>query len=263
MMEKKFFKCLIAATLGIAMVAGMIISTPALTARAANSTKGAYTTVSFEKVKWNEKLSDEENDKKLSVNRYNLSVEHKTNSKLTKNMTMSNTIYIPKEALKADNSRVDLDFGMDVYNKSVQGYIQAKYKLVMENHFGYVVMWKEDTTNWKMSRAGSLASYKKKGNYYAVTVKNLPLKDEIEYWQNDTRKTKPVEKQTKAFTLRSVINFGSQGQKMTKKKVYVSDMTIKAKNTVTTTFESKDYTDVSWWSQKTDKTKKAKVGTIQ
>ncbi len=262
-MDKKIFKRIVAAVVGIAMAAGLIVASPALTAKAANSTKGAYTTVSFENVKWKEKLSDEENDKNLSVNRYNLSVEHKTKSQVTKNMTMSNTIYIPKDALKKDNSRVDLDFGLDIYNKSFQGYIQAKYKLVLENHFGYVVMWKEDTTNnWKMSRTGSMASYKKKGDYYVITVKDLPLLDEAEYWPKGKRKTKSMDKLTKTYTFRSVINFGGQGQKMTKKKIYVSDMAIKAKKTVTTNFTSKDYTAVDWWSQKTDKTNPARVGKL-
>ncbi len=273
MMEKKFLRRLIAATLGIAMAAGMIIGTPALSARAADSTKVVYLSVAFKNVRWEppEIRSEEENQKIVGQNRYSLNVAHKTRSKLTKNMSISNTVYVPVDALKADDSRFDLDYGVHVTsfdkkgNPVWGGFIEAKYKIVLENHYGYIVMWKEDASNdYKPSRVGGFATYKKVGKYYAVTIKNIPLKDFINVWDENKKTDVPKAINTKKTCLINTnVSFGSQGQKMSKKPIYLTDLTVNAKKTITTNFTKKDYEGVNGWSEAKQRDVRPKVGTIK
>ncbi len=261
MREKRTLKRIIATLLSLAMVAGIFICSAPLHVKAAE--KGAYISVAFDGASWDEKLTPEENDKKGRMNRYEITADVKKKVKLKNQMTMSFVVYVPVEALEDDFSRVAIDSCVNVNDKK-GGSINAKYGLTLENYYGTVVLVKEDrTSDYARSRAGSIGTVKKTKKYYVVTVTNMPLEDKVSRWDENTQSDKKTAINTKKKTSLSarVFIFG-EGQKMkSKKKFYVTGITIDAAKAVTACTDDAKCVH-GWWDGK-QKDIKVKVGEIK
>ncbi len=267
MIKNSFSKRLIASLLSMTLAAAAFIAAPAITAQAATSKKGVYVTTTFDGAKWNDKKSDEYNQKQLEKNRYSIAVRCPQKAKLTKTMKMSFTIYVPVAALKKDWSKFQIDCGLQVGNdKNWGGYVDSKYNLRLENYFGAIALIKgERAKNYKQSRASNIAKFKKAGNYYVVTVKDMPLSDKLIYFDEKTKQDKVKELPTnKTSYITPDFGFGGEGQKMDKSKVFVTDISVTTAKTFTISFNKKDeYAGVYGWCNRTNKGVKARVATIQ
>ena len=102
-----------------------------------------------------------------------------------KSMTLSGTIYIPKKALKSKNDSVMITAELRLWNfPFVQGadpnagVVYGKYDFLLKLNKKKKVTLKK-LINKKESKAGKYASVKKKGKYYVVTLKKIPMNGEF------------------------------------------------------------------------------------
>jgi len=100
--------------------------------------------------------------------------------KLTKStMKLSGKVYIPVKAFtkKSDEIMISPELVLTNSKDTDVGVIYCKYDVILKYTGSGVELYKQNGNydNPKRSAIGSCATVKKSGNYYLVTLKNLPL----------------------------------------------------------------------------------------
>ncbi len=167
-------------------------------------------------------------------------IKNKKTDKLKKSgMSISAKVYVPAKALKKKGDEIWI-LGSMTLNEGEEylGFVDSKYYLTLRRTGKKKVkLFKVSYSSNKESKVGKYASVKKKGSYYIVTVKKLPLADFFDSEDNPA----PIDTE-KTFTLESSVTVISVTKKGWSGNVYVDDVKLKsAKKTQTVTFNKKDY----------------------
>ena len=200
---------------------------------------------------------DRESDAVWTNNNYVLQAGHKKASKVKKNMKISAKVYVPVAALKKDEDTVHVDAWVSLETKKNDfvGDIRTKYTvmLIKDGKKMRVALW--DPAKEKELKPGKMASYKKSGKYYVITLNNMPLENVVY-----------KDEQASKINTKSEYNLG-QGISITgtctksSGYVYVDDLMISGVTTKKITFNKKDYKWYSGWHM--DKNYSLKVATVK
>ena len=184
------------------------------------------------------------------------------NSKMTidKKTTLSSEIYIPKNALKKKGSLVIIEPSLEITSNNWHT-IPAKYNYLIRNKNGKIVvsiLQPDGGTEKKASSA--IATCKKKGNYYKLTIKKCPIRSTYTQWDGDVSTEKKVKKETSYV---NQVYFVRCSRKLKKELFYWDNVQINAKKTVKSTYDKADYGEVFGYDYTKDKTLKVKIAKIQ
>lgn len=222
---------LLAKLLVLTLFVGALAAIPCDTAQAATN-KGLRMKVSFN--------GKREGDAAYDNNCYGFLAQYTKTSKLKKNMTVSGKVYVPVSALKKNGDIIHINVWEDLITDKKGEYIgsiESNYTIMLIKDGKKLRLAKWNASKEKEEKIGNLATYKKSGDYYVITLKNVPL--ENKYRNN---KGKKVSLNTKtAYKIAQGISVTGTCSKVSNKYVYVDDRSIKAASTLKITFDKKDY----------------------
>ena len=201
---------------------------------------------------------DKESDEAWMNNNYVMQAGYKKASKIKKNMKMSAKVYVPAAALKKNGDTVIVDAWINLENSKngkYAGEIGAKYQVILSKEGKKIRLALVDLVKEKECKPGKIASYKKSGKYYVITINNMPLKNTV----YKDEKTSKINTKTK-YNLGQGIGVTGICTK-TSGYVYVDDLKISGVTTQKITFNKKDYKWYSGWHL--DKYYSPKVTTIK
>ena len=133
--------------------------------------------------------------------------------------------------------------------------VGAKYQVILSKEGKKIRLALVDLVKEKECKPGKIASYKKSGKYYVITINNMPLKNTV----YKDEKTSKINTKTK-YNLGQGIGVTGICTK-TSGYVYVDDLKISGVTTQNITFNKKDY---KWYSGgHLDKNYSLKVTTIK
>ncbi len=188
-------------------------------------------------------------------------VQHTKTGKLKKNMSISCTIYVPVSALKKNNEFILLDPSLVLCTKKngqlqYTGRIVGKYGLQLQYdaHQRKVVLWKHAQD--VVTGVGKYGSFTRKGNYYVVKMKNIPLMNK--YFTDNPDNMKKINTK-KAYYLLSNLRVFRMGKSEWTGTFYIDNLQLKSTSTQKVTFNKKDYADIGAFNFGKDGNMKVKV----
>ena len=147
---------------------------------------------------------------------YTISFGYKTRSKLTKSMTYSAVWLIPDTVL-AKGNRILLDGALNFYSLKdllCVGRVRAKSRYFLENTDGKISIRRETfvikQNKWVKARLAGTASVKRSGNYYEVTLKQVPL-EAVYHPEDDADKMLPLDLGTTFLISQELFLRGGEG----------------------------------------------------
>ena len=209
------------------------------------SDKAARLKVSYFPQSGKEDVAEEE----WNRNSYQFEVTMKTKTALKKQNYISAKILVPKSIFKIDGETVSFKLNMSAMTKEKGKYV-TRYYCESYYWFSLQVFGKKtkllliDELTGKEMSAKKYVSVKKKGKYYVLTFKNIPvcrliydqkLNQELEY--SDPRWKPSSEKFFLTPVLFYSFNFGTKGTGY----VYLDEVSAKAKKTRKVTFNKVNY----------------------
>lgn len=235
MVKQKKSIVLMARVLVLALLIGVFASVPS------EQTFAAANKALRSKVVFN---GDKESDAAWMNNNYVMQAGYKKASKIKKNMKMSAKVYVPAAALKKNGDTVIVDAWINLENSKngkYAGEIGAKYQVILSKEGKKIRLALVDLVKEKECKPGKIASYKKSGKYYVITINNMPLKNTV----YKDEKTSKINTKTK-YNLGQGIGVTGICTK-TSGYVYVDDLKISGVTTQKITFNKKDYKWYSGW----------------
>ena len=235
MVKQKKSIVLMAIVLVLALLIGVFASVPS------EQTFAAANKALRSKVVFN---GDKESDAAWMNNNYVMQAGYKKASKIKKNMKMSAKVYVPAAALKKNGDTVIVDAWINLENSKngkYAGEIGAKYQVILSKEGKKIRLALVDLVKEKECKPGKIASYKKSGKYYVITINNMPLKNTV----YKDEKTSKINTKTK-YNLGQGIGVTGICTK-TSGYVYVDDLKISGVTTQKITFNKKDYKWYSGW----------------
>lgn len=235
MVKQKKSIVLMARVLVLALLIGVFASVPS------EQTFAAANKALRSKVVFN---GDKESDAAWMNNNYVMQAGYKKASKIKKNMKMSAKVYVPAAALKMNGDTVIVDAWINLENSKngkYAGEIGAKYQVILSKEGKKIRLALVDLVKEKECKPGKIASYKKSGKYYVITINNMPLKNTV----YKDEKTSKINTKTK-YNLGQGIGVTGICTK-TSGYVYVDDLKISGVTTQKITFNKKDYKWYSGW----------------
>ena len=171
-------------------------------------------------------------------NSYYLGIGYKKASKIKKNMKLSVKVYVPASALKKNWDRVYVNTGIDLENSKngkYAGTVSSRYPVILIKDGKKIQVELYDSVTDRNIKAGKLASCKKSGKYYMITINNMPLRNVV---SKDEKESK-INTKTKYNIIQGVAITGvcskSSGY------IYVDDIKFSGVTTQKITFNKKDY----------------------
>lgn len=173
----------------------ILISCTSMDTVLAAANRALSVSYSFKKLTW------QKDGDKCAQNTYSIVLPGKTKKTALKDLKMGGVVYIPKKAIKRNESCVNLSFYLDIFNSNEKyiGDVRPRIVITLVNENGKAKLYAWDEVKEKNVKASSYASFKagkgKYKDYYIVTLKNNPLIQEIvldgsEKRQKITSKTK-------------------------------------------------------------------------
>jgi hypothetical protein len=153
-------------------------------------------------------------------------------------MKLSVKVYVPASALKKNWDRVYVNTGIDLENSKngkYAGTISSRYPVILIKDGKKIQVELYDSVTDRNIKAGKLASCKKSGKYYMITINNMPLRNVV---SKDEKESK-INTKTKYNIIQGVAITGvcskSSGY------IYVDDIKFSGVTTQKITFNKKDY----------------------
>ncbi len=240
-----------------ALLIGLLIPFGALDAQAA-ANKALSMKVSFN----GKTSSDEVTDDDWNNNSYMMYAAYKKNVKVQKGMKASQTIYFPASVLKKDGDCINFSIFLNIDNTNgkVVGCLWGADAFTICRENGKVKLKRFNTIKGKEQKVGNLATLKKSGQYYVVSIKNLTFQSKI--WP-DSGKPVKVAKYNKKCNVAQAVSFTGLCRKTNSAVVYLDNLSLKSDSTYKISFDKKDYKDVWGWSQRKEKIWPASVTKIK
>ena len=182
---------------------------------------------------------DPEND---DPNHIFFGATQKSKGKATKTMKLSCEVYLPVSALKSDGDHFIIDPMVGLWDdKGYYGTIYGKYRVCLQLQNKKPVLLKETDKGIGAKLSSKVATVKKSGKYYVITIKKIPLCN----WAFDMTPDKKIKIVTnKNVYLDTYVRVCLRGKKAWNGYVYVDNLTLYAKKTQKMTFNKKDYKDL-------------------
>ena len=183
--------------------------------------------------------SEEEWDK----NTYALGVVLKQESKLVNTQKYSARIIIPGDLLGPNRDSIGIGMSLTFLKnekngqQSIVGNIVDRHWFFVENWNGKVTVQVSDHDTGKNLKNAKYASVKKSGKNYVLTIKNAPLQTTFSGAQGENQK---INTKTKYVLVPEIVVTGNFGEKASG-HVDVDELSVKAKKTLTVTFDKKNY----------------------
>ena len=176
-----------------------------------------------------------------------LATQKKADKLAKSTMKISGKVYIPLTAFTKKNDEIAISPQLNLSNypfkegqDNYAGVVYSKYDVILKYTGSEIILYKQtgSPSDQKRTSIGSYASVKKSGDYYIVTLKNLPLTGDC-FDANDEMTTI---KTNKKFILNSGFTVFSTTSKEWKGTVMVDNIQLKtASMTQKITFDKKDY----------------------
>ena len=205
------------------------------------SNKAAGLKVSYFPQSGKEGTADEE----WNRNAYQFEVTMKTKTALKKQNYESAKILVPASMFKKDGDAISFMLNMSAMTKEKGKYVTRFY---CQSHYWFQFQISDNKTNLslhdglsgKEANVKQYVSVKKKGKYYVLNFKNIPVCREVydhKLGENDPDWKPTSEKFFLTPVLFYYCNFGQKGSSY----VYLDEVSVKAKKTRTVTFNKVDY----------------------
>lgn len=172
-------------------------------------------------------------------NSYGCVSGYKGTSKISKNMKVSGSVYVPVAALKKDGDTVHIDGFVDVCNKKSGdfiGNIPSSYTIMLRKEGRKITLAKWNNSKNKEEKIGNIATYKKSGNYYVVSLKKVPLTNKI---QTAGQKTISINTKTSYALNQGIVVTGTCSK--INGYAYVDNLLLSGTSLRKITFNKKDY----------------------
>lgn len=234
-MSKKFMKKILLSLLTVCILLSCI---PVDTVLAAGN-RALAVPYSFKNLTW-----EKNGDKCGFENLYSIILPGKEKKSSLKNLKMGAVVYIPKKAIKRKESRINLGLYLDIMKKDEYiGEISPRVTVVLTNENGKTKLYAWDELKQKDVKASKYASFKtgkgKYKDYYIVTLKNLPLMQEIVMDGDGSGKRVKITENTK-YVFNTGLSITGEGYK-TSGTLYLNELTVTSsgKKIVNHTFAKK------------------------
>lgn len=127
-----------------------------------------------------------------------------------------------------------------------RGDINGQYTVMLRKNGKKIELAKWNETKQKEEKIGKLATYKKSGKYYVVTIKNMTYQSKM--WNSKGKQVKVSSLAGKSkYYMAQCVNITGLCAKSKNVNLYVDNLTLNGNTTQKVTFDKKDYRDVLGW----------------
>lgn len=225
---------------------GLLTSFHAADVQAATGASKSNKALSM-KVTFNGKKSDSTDN--WNANTYVLNTQYKKADKLKNGMKSSMTVYIPTATLKKDGDCVHISTFVALYETKKgewRGDINGQYTVMLRKNGKKIELAKWNETKQKEEKIGKLATYKKSGKYYVVTINNMTYQSKM--WNSKGKQVKVSSLSGKSkYYMAQCVNITGLCAKSKNVNLYVDNLTLNGNTTQKVTFDKKDYIDIWGW----------------